>query len=267
MDSNLQNLELSARTRQTADAEFRKILHVLTHDLRSPLANARGLLTELRADTAKLEGMKPDAADPDGAARAASLFGAVCKDIPDTIGFIDQCVSRMDRVIRRTAEFATVAYGDLVCSAVDLGALMKELVASEAETLRLANCSVDLGPLPSVHGDPIALRRVFAELLANALASLLPERPGRIAIAGAAHDGAARIDVTDNGRGLPSKDCERIFLPLRQGSNAAAQADGMGLAIARAIARRHLGEIECSSQLGEGTTFTVTLPLAAASPA
>jgi two-component system OmpR family sensor kinase len=74
--------------------------------------------------------------------------------------------------------------------------------------------------------------------------------------------------VLDRGPGIDAAEQERIFEPFYRGRAAGCQAgSGLGLAIARGLVQANGGELTVSSQLGRGTTFTISLPLAQAAPA
>jgi signal transduction histidine kinase len=79
--------------------------------------------------------------------------------------------------------------------------------------------------------------------------------------------GVARISVSDTGFGIPESDLHQIFRRFYRSSDAterAVQGTGLGLSIVQAIVAGHDGTVDVSSELGEGSTFTVRLPLAAA---
>jgi signal transduction histidine kinase len=71
---------------------------------------------------------------------------------------------------------------------------------------------------------------------------------------------SVRYEVADNGRGIDEKDFERIFDLFRRSGTQDQQGEGIGLAHVRALVRRLGGTISVISRLGEGSTFTVTLP-------
>jgi signal transduction histidine kinase len=95
----------------------------------------------------------------------------------------------------------------------------------------------------------------------NALKYLMPGRPGQITVRGEARRGRAIIEVIDNGRGIAAKDHERIFDLFRRSGVQDQPGEGIGLAHVRALAYRLGGLIEVVSELGQGATFRVNLPL------
>jgi two-component system, OmpR family, phosphate regulon sensor histidine kinase PhoR len=116
----------------------------------------------------------------------------------------------------------------------------------------------------AVDGDAGQLGRVLVNLLSNAV-KFTPEG-GRITLTAAAAEGSAVITVTDTGIGIPAKDQEELFTRFFRASNAVQQSipgTGLGLAIVRTIVTNHGGTIDLTSREGQGTTFTVRIPLAA----
>jgi signal transduction histidine kinase len=106
------------------------------------------------------------------------------------------------------------------------------------------------------------LQQVFHNLLENAMR--YTPGGGTITVRLAALPGEARMQVTDSGMGIPAPDLpyvfERFFRSDRT-RRAYGGGSGLGLSIARWIVDAHKGEISVESEVGKGTTFTVTLPL------
>jgi len=99
-------------------------------------------------------------------------------------------------------------------------------------------------------------------LIENALKYHKPDIPPVIHLdCQPGQNGCWEISVHDNGIGLDEKFSERIFVPLeRLHGRSAYEGTGIGLAICKKIVSRHGGRITVKSQLGEGSTFTITLP-------
>jgi signal transduction histidine kinase len=115
-------------------------------------------------------------------------------------------------------------------------------------------------PLPEVPGDRTQIERALANVLGNAVKFTPPG--GRVTLATSCADGALLLAVEDTGPGVAPDDHERIFakyqarVPGRRGEGA-----GLGLAVARGIARAHGGDLTVSSTAGAGARFTLRLPL------
>jgi signal transduction histidine kinase len=113
----------------------------------------------------------------------------------------------------------------------------------------------------SVRGDPIHLRRLFSNLLDNAIA--YTETGGRISLTVRKLKRKAIVSVEDTGIGIPPEHHTSIFQWFWRTEPARPQQKGLGLglAIAQAIAKQHGGEIVVKSQVNVGSSFQVSLPL------
>jgi signal transduction histidine kinase len=106
---------------------------------------------------------------------------------------------------------------------------------------------------------------VFLNLVTNA-AQATDDASGEITVAtGVAPGGLVRVDVSDNGHGIPEAILSKIFDPFFTTKDV-GQGTGLGLAIAYKIVQEHGGRIEVKSSVGKGTTFSVFLPVKAVQP-
>jgi len=114
--------------------------------------------------------------------------------------------------------------------------------------------------LPAIEGDALALERIFANLLHNAL-KFTPEL-GRITVSSARQrDEMVVVAVADTGPGLAEEEVATIFEKYRQASSTTLQAGtGLGLSIVKALVEAHGGWVEVNSTPGQGTSFMVFLP-------
>ena len=111
-----------------------------------------------------------------------------------------------------------------------------------------------------VQGNDDYLRQLFLILLDNAFE--FTQGGGRIEVEGIVQNGTARVSVTDTGVGIAAEDLERIFDRFYRGKNSRpSEGTGLGLSIARYIAQQHGGNVHVESKLGEGSRFTVSLPV------
>jgi signal transduction histidine kinase len=105
------------------------------------------------------------------------------------------------------------------------------------------------------------LEQLFLNLLLNAAQALDPgERAG---VDLTQESNLFRIDIWDNGKGIPPEEMRRIFEPF---FSTSSEGTGLGLPIAQRIAQAHRGEVELQSTPGEGTVARVTLPTAGSVP-
>ena len=148
---------------------------------------------------------------------------------------------------------------------VDLTKIAERVAAAEAARAAVAGISLltRLTPnTPPVSGDAAALEQLLTHLVSNAV-NYTPNG-GRVEIKVDYAENAVLIQVADTGIGIPSADLPRIFNEFFRSENArrySEEGTGLGLSIARTIVESHGGEIEATSQVGEGSTFKVTLPV------
>jgi signal transduction histidine kinase len=124
------------------------------------------------------------------------------------------------------------------------------------------DCAPDILPANKrLWGDKDRLKQVLINLVSNAIK--YNEENGRITIGAYSEDNQLYLTVSDTGPGIPPEDAARLFdrfyrLP---GSEDVAEGSGLGLTIAHKIVEQHQGQITVSSEMGQGTVFTVQLPL------
>lgn len=117
----------------------------------------------------------------------------------------------------------------------------------------------DLDDVPPIPADASGLAQAFMNLLSNAM-DAVADQSGVVTLA-SMYDSMNRavvIRVIDNGSGIEEDKLDEIFTPFYSGKGQ--KGTGLGLAVARKVVREHQGAIAVSSKLGEGTTFTITLP-------
>lgn len=109
-----------------------------------------------------------------------------------------------------------------------------------------------------VYADPLQLGRVFTNILKNAIQSIPDGKTGEIAAELKLKDNLALVEFKDNGKGIPETLREKIFSPNFSTKNSGM---GLGLAISKKIVEQLGGQIAYQTKVGEGTTFTIELPV------
>ena len=115
--------------------------------------------------------------------------------------------------------------------------------------------------LGEIRADERKIRQVVLNLLSNAI-KFTPEG-GRIEVAAVPKDDFVEVSVSDTGVGIAPEDQEKVFEEFRQVGTADKKAEGtgLGLTLCRKFIELHGGKISVKSQLGQGSTFTFTLPI------
>jgi hypothetical protein len=251
------------RTRELsrANEEIQRFAYIVSHDLRSPLVNVMGFTGELEAATTPLKALveKVEAEAPALLDQEAAL--AAREDLPEAIKFIRTSTQKMDRLINAILRLSREGKRVLAPERIDLTALIDAIVAALQHRLDQLGVAVTVEhPMPSVIADRLAVEQMLSNLIENAVKYLKPDIPGRIVVSAREDRGRIDIMVADNGRGIDPKDHERIFDLFRRSGQQDQPGEGIGLAHVRALAYRLGGLIGCRSALGEGATFTLSLP-------
>jgi signal transduction histidine kinase len=122
-----------------------------------------------------------------------------------------------------------------------------------------------LGEIPLIECSPSQINQVFLNLVTNA-AQATADQTGEIVIAtSATPNGQVRVDIGDNGHGIPENILAKVFDPFFT-TKEVGQGTGLGLSIAYKIVQEHGGRIEVKSKVGQGTIFSVFLPVQATQP-
>ena len=179
---------------------------------------------------------------------------------------ISQKISQMSSTINKLLTLARADNGkeNLTLEPINLSEFLAE-IASDIETLcedKSLTFKLEEAENVVVKGDKIKLRGLFLNLLDNAVR--YTPAGGQITLSLERDGGNARISVKDTAIGIPKEHLAHIFERFYRVNKAHSVNDGgtgLGLAICQHIVEQHQGKIEVTSQIGGGSTFTVTLPL------
>ena len=167
--------------------------------------------------------------------------------------------NRMKTLVKDLLDYSRLGRS-LDVQAVDLNAVVREVLEDLEPLLRESQGTVELAPLPTLHGNPTELKRLFQNLISNALKYHVADRPPQVAISAVPVGMHWRFAVRDNGIGIEEKNLDKIFqLFQRLHSKKDYEGTGIGLAQVKKIVEAYQGDIEAESTPGEGTTFYFTL--------
>jgi len=206
----------------------RQLMADVAHELRTPLSILQG----------RIEGLL-DGVYPRDDVRLAELL------------------AETRHLARLVEDLGTLAHAEagaleLRKETVDVGDLLRDVAAALPRPIE-----VDApAELPPIEADPVRLRQVLLNLLANALHHTPPE--GVISLEAQARPQQILIRVRDTGSGIAPEDLPHIFERFQKGSDS--RGSGLGLPIARKLVLAHGGDIGIESTLGQGTVVTVTMP-------
>jgi signal transduction histidine kinase len=257
-------LRVNERTRDLirANQEIQRFAYIITHDLRAPLVNIMGFLSELDTALKDVSGyVLADGRQPteDEILQART---AVREDVPEAIGFIRTSTKKMDGLINAILKISRDGRRKLMPERLDVETMLKASVDSIQHQVTASDGAVKIAvKLRSIVTDRISLEQVFGNLLDNAVKYRAPDRPIEIAIE-VQPDGPGQclISVSDNGRGISPDDHERIFELFRRSGEQDQPGEGIGLAYVRSLVRNLGGDINVQSEFGKGSTFVINLP-------
>jgi PAS domain S-box-containing protein len=224
------------------ERERSNIVSMFAHDMKSPLVSIQGFALRLLSEAVR---ESPDKRDK-------------------YLEIIRKEAGKLEALINDFLDFARLETGSLHLnfSATDLDKEFLEL--TEVFQPRFLAAGIDLRlvageKLPVIHADASRLRRVFTNLLENALkysgpgteVSLEPREQGE----------EIRVTVRDQGIGIAPEELPKVFdVFYRSRSQEKREGHGLGLAGVEAIVKGHGGRVSVTSQVGKGSTFTVVLP-------
>lgn len=192
-----------------------------------------------------------------------NLFAQILKNnadaAPQSVEFLERIQSEIDRIDRLLIKLLSVSRAQSrIHSAIEVAAVAEEVLRSfhpqiEALNICLQQKIVATSPF---YGDEEEIRQVFTNLISNALHAM--PGGGELWLSVLPLPNAIRIEVGDTGCGIPPEHQARIFDPF---FTTRPKGIGFGLSGVLRIIKSYNGKISLSSQIGEGTTFTILLPL------
>ena len=226
-------------TARAAIKELEGFSYSVSHDLRAPLRAVDGFSQILHDDYA----------------------GKLDAEGQRIVNLVRDGVARMNLMIDDILAFSRSGTVELKPVPVDMAELVHRTLTEElAPVLAERSSAIDIGHLPVAHGDKAMLRRVWMNLLDNALkyASLKPD--ARIEVGASDDEGETVYHVRDNGAGFDMQYAGKLFGMFQRLHGAEFPGTGIGLAIVKKIIARHGGRIWAEGKVGEGATFYFALP-------
>lgn len=242
-----------------ANDEIQRFAYIVSHDLRAPLVNVMGFTAELEVSSAALQNYFAEEKPEDSAWTTAR--NAVAEDLPEAVRFIRTSTAKMDRLINAILRLSREGRRELMAEPIDLMQMFFAAAESLQHQATEANAEIKLPSFaPRIRSDRLALEQIISNLLDNAVKYLTGDRPGLVTIEAQDVKGLVVITIRDNGRGIAPQDHERIFELFRRAGTQDRQGEGIGLAHVRSLVRRLGGDITVESNLGQGSTFHISLP-------
>jgi two-component system phosphate regulon sensor histidine kinase PhoR len=223
----------------------REFVANVSHELRTPLASIKALVETL------------DAGAKDDPEVASSFFGQISHEVDRLTGLVDELLdlARIESG-RITLKLEPVSPASLITAGI-------ERLRPQVERAQLEMVNDVPAALPLVAADRTRVEQVLVNLVHNAIKFTPPG--GTIHVSARVESGLLAVAVADTGVGIAPAELPRVFERFyKQDKARRSDGTGLGLAIAKHIVQAHGGSIRVESVLGEGATFTFTLPIAGA---
>jgi len=222
-----------------SNSELEEFAFVASHDLQEPLRKIQAFGERLKTKCATLE--------------LGEGF--------DYLDRMQNASARMQRLINDLLTYSRAIRSSEPFAPVDLNIAVKEVLSDLEVRIERSKAVVEVGELPTIDADQTQVRQLFQNLIGNALKFQAPGAKPVVKVSGKISDGICELTVEDNGIGFEEQYSERIFAVFqRLHGRTEYEGTGVGLAVCRKITDRHGGKISARSKVGEGSTFTVSLP-------
>ncbi len=237
-------LKIYADKLQKSNRELQDFAHVASHDLQEPLRKITAFSDRLK-----------------------SKYAAVLDETGlDYMERMQKAAQRMQKLIEGLLAYSRVTTKAHPFEMVDLSVIAHDVLSDLEVLIHNSGGKVEIGNLPTVQADPLQIRQLLQNLIANALKFHKEQHPPVVKVsADISNNGDrefCRMTVKDNGIGFDEKYAERIFGVFeRLHGRQEYEGSGIGLSVCRRIVERHGGTIMAKSAPGEGATFTIDLPI------
>jgi signal transduction histidine kinase len=222
------------------EASKSAFLYLAAHELRTPLAVARGYMDMVQSQT----------------------FGSVSDRAREVLRTADAKLDEMNELVSQMTEMARLQQGNnLRPELVDLRDVVREAMDRTRPSAEPSHHLVtdDPGRPMSVVADRFRVRTILTNLIGNAIK--YSPRGGEVRVSVQNSGGSVRVSVCDHGVGIDAAELDRLFQPFsRLRAQGSTSGLGLGLYVAREIARAHQGDLSATSNTDGGSTFVLTLP-------
>jgi PAS domain S-box-containing protein len=233
-------LNETLRLLERRNLEQERFIHIVSHDLREPINSINNFAGLLATD--------PSITWPGKSRRY--------------LDFVHNGGQRMERLLDDLLEFVRLESQAAKSQPVDLEHLVAEVRADLHLALERSAGRLRVDPLPTAWCDPTLVRIALQNLVSNALKFVRPGLPPEVVVAHHTDGESLCLTVRDNGIGIAPDKLNTIFDIFKRLHDKRQYAGtGLGLSICRRIAQLHGGSISVSSTPGEGSCFTLRLPL------
>lgn len=244
--------QLTAKTEQ-----LESVLHVMSHDLKSPLVNIQGFSGEILKS---LDGMKQKSKFLKLPAEELTRIQKDLQDLEESLGYIRKSAQKLNTLIEALKKFCRIGRNELKMEPLDMNELVTNVEDSLRYQINQKNIEFIKEDLPSCYGDRQHLNQVFTNLIENAV-KYMDKPSGRILIRGRSNGQCVVYSVHDTGMGMEKEHLNKIFeIFHRLNPEDETSGEGLGLTITRKIMSMHNGRIQVESEPGKGSAFHIIIP-------
>ncbi|MBX9789076.1 MAG: PAS domain S-box protein [Pirellulales bacterium] len=246
-DVTQQHAAKEALSRKAADlarsnAELEQFAYIASHDLQEPLRMVASYCQLLKR----------------------RYHDRLDQDANEFIEFAVDGARRMQTLINDLLAYSRVGRAELTLAPVDMNSVVDDALQNLQAAVAERGAIVTRDALPRIVADGPQLVQLFQNLLGNAI-KFCAVGPPRVHVGAVQRNGEWQFSVRDEGIGIAPEHLERVFMIFKRLHGwGEFPGTGVGLAIAKKIVERHGGRIWVESKLGQGSTFTFTLPHSAA---
>ena len=233
----------------TLHDELKQFTHIASHDLMSQLPI-------IKENTESLATYFQKSHDANNNSIPLPTEGGSIK-----VEQIIQASNQLEWEIEALVKLSHAGLQKLQPEFVDMTVMANTLRNQVALQLSEKKARLNIGDLPVISTDHKAVKQILSNLIDNAIKHLLPTRAGIIEINSETHDDYCLLYIRDNGRGLADDEIPRVFNPFQGLDKEMLTHDSVNLAYAMYLTRRLGGTLNCQSSLGEGSLFSISLPL------
>jgi PAS domain S-box-containing protein len=229
-----------------SNRDLEQFAYVASHDLQEPLRMVTSYLSLLRR----------------------RLAPVMTDEAVTFMDFAENGARRMRQMIEDLLQYSRAGTRVGEPEPVDLKDALEDATAHLAVAIRDAGAKVSVATgLPMVMGNRPQLSRLLMNLIGNAIKYRDKDRAPRIDLFARSEGPTCHLTIVDNGQGIAKEEQERVLQPFQRGASARdTEGTGIGLAICKKIAEKYGGSLTLESELGKGTRFTLSLPLAPKTP-
>jgi signal transduction histidine kinase len=240
--------------------ELASLVHIASHDLRSPLVNIRGFSGELEKSLIELRDLlNAQSLSEPVRHRVDALFRT---DVAEAFGFINSGAAKMEAMLNGLLRLSRIGAAPGKPQHLEMGTLLEQVIRQFKYILKAEQITIDVDrDLPGCTGDALLISQVFSNLIDNAIKYRIPSRRLHIRIEGAIVDQGVEYRVIDNGIGIAPEHIQKVFEIFHQLNPSSHENDGqgLGLTIVRKIVEIHDGRVWIESSPDVGTTVRIRL--------